>query len=197
MEVNVNAKELFSKNLPLVGYVSRKFGKTPFLSCHEKNSFLMEGLFNAALRYDPNKGAFSTYAIPAMINTLKCGLRRTENTKFNDKMLSLDQFVEYCPIHLATNPIAIEEPIPEGDMVDTVKEFRRLKYLGTKIQQKVISNTANGINLSHSAIELSVTRQSAHQTLHGIIKKLRTVAQKDKKRVKNKTHTRKLKNLNN
>jgi predicted DNA-binding protein YlxM (UPF0122 family) len=88
--------------------------------------------------------------------------------------------LESCPNHLAPNPIAIDEPIPEGDMVDTVKEFRRLKYLGTKIQQKVISNTANGMKLSQSAHVLSVTRQCAHHALHSTIKKLRAVAQKQK-----------------
>ena len=180
MESNMNAEELFNNNLRLVSYVSRRFGKTPSLSYYEKCSFLMEGLFNAALRYDPSKGAFSTYAVPAMINTLKSGLGRTVSAKFNDRMFSLDQVLESCPHHLAPNPIAIDEPIPEGDMVDTVKEFRRLKYLGTKIQQKVISNTANGMKLSQSAHVLSVTRQCAHHALHSTIKKLRAVAQKQK-----------------
>lgn len=160
-------EELYFKNEPLVYYVlNKKFHMNRLDDDFQQIARL--GLWKACLRYDENKGKFSTYAVPAIENEIKMELRKKSRKPIE---ISLDDLIRDTSDD--TDGLTIFG-ICMGDQdvgfVDTIWADKEL----TERQKRILSLLYNGMFQDDVAREIGISQTTVSRE----VAKIRNVAQK-------------------
>ena len=164
---SMTPEELYLKNEPLVYYVLNK--KFPMNRLDDDFKQIARlGLWKACLRYDENKGKFSTYAVPAIENEIKMELRKKSRKPIE---ISLDDLIRDTSDD--TDRLTIFG-ICMGDQdvgfVDTIWADKEL----TERQKRILSLLYNGMVQDDVAREIGISQTMVSRE----VAKIRNVAQK-------------------
>ena len=160
-------EELYFENEALVYHVlHKKFPMSRFDDDFQQIARL--GLWKACLRYDENKGKFSTYAVPAIENEIKMELRKKSRKPIE---LSLDDLIRDTSDDADGLTIF---GICMGDQdvgfVDTIWADKEL----TERQKRILSLLYNGMVQDDIAREIGISQTMVSRE----VAKIRNVAQK-------------------
>ena len=79
------------------------------------------------------------------------------------------------PIHLKYNPLAIEDPPEEGEMVEVVETYRELLQKLIPAQKAALLSSAEGISLQEVASALKCSKQNIHNKVKAAIRNMRVM----------------------
>ena len=152
----MNKNELIEQNMSLVYHLVRKYyprliGDEDIIQCG------MLGLVEATKDFDPEKGAFSTYASSKILGNIKSEIR--SRMKHNG-VLSLDY-----EISDDEGGVTTLADICVGEMDVDYVGFDIFYEQLTPIQQKIITLRRIGLSCSEIAERVDCTRQNVQQQL--------------------------------
>ena len=157
---SMTPEELYFKNEPLVYYVLNK--KFPMNRLDDDFKQIARlGLWKACLRYDENKGKFSTYAVTAIENEIK-----RELSKMNRKpiVISLDALIRDTSDDadkLTISGICMGEKdigFVDAAWVDKELTYRQKRILSLLYDGMVQTEIAKEIGISQTMISREVTK---------------------------------------
>lgn len=155
--------ELYFKNEPLVYYVLNK--KFPMNRLDDDFKQIARlGLWKACLRYDENKGKFSTYAVPAIENEIKRELRKMSRKPIET---SLDALIRDAD-ELTISEVCMSEQ--DVEFIDTAFVDKEL----TDRQKRILSLLYDGMVQTEIAKEIGISQTMISRE----VSKIRNVAQK-------------------
>jgi RNA polymerase sigma factor (sigma-70 family) len=170
----VNVDELVENNLHLVIFTIRNFFHTSNTETQkEMESAGRVGLVKAALSYDPDRAAFSTYAVYRIRGEISNFLKRQAK---HQNVVSLDQeFGEGLNLH---SVISDDSASFEMDATERVDVERLLSHLSEKERNLIeryfgIGRTQQ--NMRQIATDLGVTHRTIWVRIQAIMAKLRQV----------------------
>ena len=160
-------EELYFENEALVYHVlNKKFPMSRFDDDFQQIARL--GLWKACLRYDENKGKFSTYAVPAIENEIKMELRKKSRKPIE---LSLDDLIRDTSDDADGLTIfGIFMGDQDVGFVDTIWADKEL----TERQKRILSLLYNGMVQDDIAREIGISQTMVSRE----VAKIRNVAQK-------------------
>ena len=126
------------------------------------------GLWKACLRYDGNKGKFSTYAVPAIENEIKRELRKMSRKPI---AISLDTSIR------DTSDDADRLTISEVCMSEQDVEFIDTAFVDKELtdrQKRILSLLYDGMTQTEIAKEIGIS----HTMISQEVSKIRNIAQK-------------------
>ena len=164
---SMTREELYFENEALVYHVlHKKFSMSRFDDDFQQIARL--GLWKACLRYDENKGKFSTYAVPAIENEIKMELRKKSRKLIE---ISLDDLIRDTSDDtdgLTIFGICIGDQ--DVGFVDTIWADKEL----TARQKRILSLLYNGMVQADIAREIGISQTMISRE----VTKIRNIAQK-------------------
>jgi len=172
-------KELASQNIRLVEWFVKRYPiRNLRISKSEYKSFLYERLCQCCRFYDPTLGnSFSTYCVTSFFRCRIDIYKRfnSGNKNLNNSFYSLDNIMASQPTHLKYNPLAIEDPPEEGEMVEIVETYRKLLQKLIPAQKAALLSSADGIALQDVATALGCSKQNIHNKVKAAIRNMRVM----------------------
>ena len=160
-------EELYFENEALVYHVLHKtYPMSRFDDDFQQIARL--GLWKACLRYDENKGKFSTYAVPAIENEIKMELRKKSRKLIE---MSLDDLIRDTSDDtdgLTIFGICMGEQ--DVEFIDTIWIDKELTYR----QKRILSLLYNGMVQDDVAREIGISQTMVSRE----VSKIRNIAQK-------------------
>ena len=160
-------EELYFKNEKLVYHVLHK--KFP-MSCFDDDfqQIARLGLWNACLRYDETKGAFSTYAVPCIANEIKMELRKIGRRPMETSLDALVKDIDNDNNELTISGLFIGEP--DVEFIDTTWMDKEL----TERQKRILGLLYDGMVQTEIAKEIGISQTIISRE----VAKIRNIAQK-------------------
>ena len=160
-------EELYFKNEPLVYYVLNK--KFPMNRLDDDFKQIARlGLWKACLRYDENKGKFSTYAVPAIENEIKRELRKMSMKPIETSLDALIRDTSDDADKLTISGVCMSEQ--DVEFLDTTWVDKEL----TDRQKRILSLLYDGMAQTEIAKEIGISQAMISRE----VSKIRNVAQK-------------------
>ena len=160
-------EELYFKNEPLVCYVLNK--KFPMNRLDDDFKQIARlGLWKACLRYDENKGKFSTYAVPAIENEIKMELRKMSRKPIETSLDALIRDTSDDTDGLTIFGICMGDQ--DVGFVDTIWADKEL----TERQKRILSLLYKGMVQDDVAREIGISQTTVSRE----VAKIRNIAQK-------------------
>ena len=160
-------EELYFKNEALVYYVlNKKFPMNRFDDDFQQIARL--GLWKACLRYDENKGKFSTYAVPAIENEIKRELRKMSRKPIETSLDALIRDTSDDADKLTISGVCMSEQ--DVEFFDTTWVDKEL----TDRQKRILSLLYDGMAQTEIAKEIGISQAMISRE----VSKIRNVAQK-------------------
>ena len=160
---SMTPEELYFENEALVYHVlHKKFPMSRFDDDFKQIARL--GLWKACLRYDENKGKFSTYAVPAIENEIKMELRKMSRKPIETSLDSLIRDTD----ELTISGICMGEQ--DVGFIDTIWVDKEL----TDRQKRILSLLYDGMVQADIAREVGISQTMISRE----VAKIRNIAQK-------------------
>lgn len=176
LDARDSADELFRAHMPLVAIVAtRAKARRPFLAIEDLRAFALEGLWEAAQKYDLTRGtSFRAYAKQRMLGAIRDEGRATSVISRRGRGHG---YVAVSTDDEDTDVRLVDERQSPEDLVIRLDEARRLRAAASSLDARgsalVSGHYFDERQFDHVALELGLSKSWASRIHTGGLKKLR------------------------
>ena len=171
---NVDNAKLFENNAPkLIAYYINKNFKIVYLfgSYEDAQQQLMLVAWNATLKYNTEKGKYSTFILTCIKNSVKQLIRKQFTQKRNYKTISLDKEV--------SKDVRLCDILPNDcDVSKEVEDKENFRFALQLLNAEAFDYYIKGMKLEEIACKYNYTKANASKKINKNIEKIRVILER-------------------